>query len=345
MSARTPVIAVVGAGAIGCRLAAHLASAGTDCLLFDGWAAHVDAINQSGLQLAFNGKVQHHALKAFGYSDPDEYRQATGRCDIVLLCTRSDDTAGVLPLVGRLLSAKGCVVSCQNGLNEELIAEALGADRTLGCSLVFGAKLTAPGHVTALTGEDTLRTGELAGGTSKRLDRIVQLLSDCGTSTATTNLMGYRWMKLVLNSIGNPLLLLSGMTAAELHVLPAARALMIGLAREVLQTARVSGLDVYPVLGLSPDVWLDESAQATQVIHATLAQHGTALGPRRLSMVADFEARGKTEVDFINGYVVCKAHHLGLAAPLNAAVVARVKQLEAGECAMGVDLRLEVATA
>ena len=211
--------------------------------------------------------------------------------------------------------------------------------------MVFGAKLTAPGRVTALTGEDTLRTGELAGGTSKRLDRIVQLLSDCGTSTATTNLMGYRWMKLVLNSIGNPLLLLSGMTAAELHVLPAARALMIGLAREVLQTARVSGLDVYPVLGLSPDVWLDESAQATQVIHATLAQHGTALGPRRLSMVADFEARGKTEVDFINGYVVCKAHHLGLAAPLNAAVVARVKQLEAGECAMGVDLLLEVATA
>lgn len=344
MSARTPLIAVVGAGAIGCRLAAHLAGAGTDCLLFDGWAAHVDTINREGLQLAFNGQLQRYAFKAFGYGDPEEYSQAIGRCDIVLLCTRSDDTAAVLPLVNRLLNANGCVVSCQNGLNEDLIAEAVGAGRTLGCSLVFGAKLIAPGHVTALPGEDTLRTGELAGGTSERLDHIVQLLSACGTSTATPNLIGYRWMKLVLNSIGNPLLLLSGMTAAELHALPVARSLMISLAREVLHTARVSGLNVYPVLGLNANVWLDESAQATQAVHAALAQHGAALGPRRLSMVADFEARGKTEVDFINGYVVRKARQHELTAPLNAAVVVSVRQLEAGECAIGVDRLRQLAS-
>lgn len=326
------MIAIVGAGAIGCRLAAHLAQAGTDCLLFDSWAAHVDAINRDGLRLDINGQVQRHALRAFGHDDAGE---AAGRCDIVLLCTRSDDTAAVLPLVERLLHDKGCVVSCQNGLNEDVIAQALGAQRTLGCSLVFGAKLTAPGYVVALPGEDSLRTGEFQGGTSARLDGIVKLLSACGTSSMTPNLRGYRWMKLVLNSIGNPLLLLSGMTAAELHARPEARALMISLAREVLRVAGADGVQVSPVLDVSVTQWLDAGAASTATVHAALQHHGANLGPRRLSMVADFEARGKTEVDFINGYVVRRAAHHGLPAPLNTRVVEQVHALEAGALTSG----------
>lgn len=327
-------IAVVGSGAIGSRLAAHLAQAGTVCTLFDAWADHVKAINRDGLQLAMNGQIQRYAARAFSYEDADS---AGSGFDIVLLCTRSDLTSEALPLVKKLLKEDGCVVSCQNGLNEETIAQFLGAHRVLGCSLVFGARLTAPGCVQALPGEDTLRTGELLGGASDRLHHIVKLFSACGSSSMTPNLLGYRWMKLVLNSIGNPLLLLSGMTAEALHARPAARTLMISLAREVLRTAQADGVQVYPILGLPAEVWLDEARQPTQAVHEALEQHGKALGSRRLSMVADFEARGKTEVDFINGHVIRKARQHGLATPLNATVVARVKQLEAGDRALGVD--------
>ena len=325
-------IAVVGAGAIGSRLAAHLAEAGTNCMLFDGWAQHVEAINRDGLQLETNGQLRRHALRAFGYDAPDE---ATGSHDIVLLCTRSDGTEAVLPLVGRLMGRGGCVVSCQNGLNEDRIAQALGARNVLGCSLVFGARLTAPGCVQALPGDDTLRTGELLGGASTRLDHIVQLFSACGKSSITPNLLGYRWMKLVLNSIGNPLLLLSGMTAAELHAREDARALMITLAREVLHAAAADGVEVSPVLGLAAQIWLSTGEDALAALHAALSRHGQALGPRRLSMVADFEARGRTEVDFINGHVVRKARAHGLPAPFNQAVVDAVHALEAGRTTVG----------
>jgi len=337
--AAQPSIAVVGAGAIGSRLAAHLASHGQACTLFDGWADHVQAINRDGLVLEGFGPPQRHALRAFGYQDA----ASAGRHDIVLLCTRSDATAPVLPLVRALLEDEGCVVSCQNGINEEAIAAEVGIHRTLGCSLVLGARLAAPGRVVALPGEDTLRTGELAGGASARLDRLVALLGACGTSTATPNLLGYRWMKLVLNSIGNPLLLLSGLTAAELHARPDARALMVALAREVLGAARAGGVQVSPVLGIAAAQWLDPAPPATAALHEALQRHGAALGPRRLSMVADFEARGRTEVDFINGHVVRQAARHGLAAPLNAAVVQRVHQLEAGGCRTGWDRITELA--
>lgn len=338
-----PSVAIVGAGAIGCRIAAHLAAAGTRATLFDGWRAHVDALRASGLVFEGHGQgpAQHHALEAF-YSDA--IPSGVGRFDLVLLCTRSDETPAMLAVVERLLSADGCVVSCQNGINEEAIAQAVGAQRTLGCSLVFGARLTAPGQVVALPGEDTLRTGEMQGGETARLAAIVHLLSACGTSSATPNLMGYRWMKLVLNSIGNPLLLLSGMTAAQLHALPAAREAMRHLAREVIRAGQADGVRFEPVLGLAAADWLEPSPDGAARVHQALAAHGAGLGARRLSMVADFEARGKTEVDYINGHVVRVAARHGLAAPLNARVVQLVYALEAGHLRAGPAVIGQLAT-
>lgn len=318
-------IAIVGAGAIGCRVAAHLAQAGVATTLFDGWAEHVAALNRDGLTLEHHGREMVFPVRAYGFDAmPEE------RFDLVLLAVRSDDTAAALPLVERLLAPEGMVLSCQNGLNEEAIALAVGASRTLGCSLVLGARLTAPGRVAALPGPDTLRVGELDGSDSPRVRQLADLLAACGTATVTRNLLGYRWMKLVLNSIGNPLLLLSGETAAVLHEREPVRRAMIALAGEILATAAASGAEPEPVLDLPAALWRSPGARGDERLHAALREHGRSLGPRRLSMVADFEARGRTEVDHINGYVVAKALAHGRTAPLNAEVVRLVKQMEAG---------------
>ncbi|MGE4336796.1 MAG: ketopantoate reductase family protein [Pigmentiphaga sp.] len=319
-------IAIVGAGAIGCRVAAHLAQAGVATTLFDGWAEHVAALNRDGLTLEHQGRETVFPVRAYGLD-----ATSAENFDLVLLAVRSDDTAATLPLVARLLAPDGMVLSCQNGLNEDAIAQAVGASRTLGCSLVLGARLTAPGRVAALPGPDTLRVGELDGSDSNRVRQLADLLGACGTATVTRNLLGYRWMKLVLNSIGNPLLLLSGATAATLHEQEPVRVAMIALAGEILATAAASGAKPEPVLDVPAAIWRAPDARHDDRLHHALREHGRSLGARRLSMVADFEARGRTEVDHINGYVVAKALSLGLAAPLNAEVVRLVKQMEAGE--------------
>lgn len=323
-----PRVAIVGAGAIGCRIAAHLAQQGQATSLFDGWREHIEVLASQGLTLQWpDGREERHPVQAFPLSASGQQ----GQFDIVLLAARSDGTQALLPLVQQLLAPHGCVVSCQNGVNEEAIAAAVGAERTLGCSMVFGARLTGPGVVRVLPGPDQLRTGEYLGGPSERLDRIVKLLGACGTSTATHNLVGYRWMKLVLNATGNPLLLLSGLDAKGLHGRADARRLIIGLAREILRTARAHGIAPEPVLGVPTDEWCGEQALESPALHAALRMHGDSLGSRRLSMVADFEARGRTEVDYITGYAVSKARVKGLPVPLNEAVWRCVKQLEAGQ--------------
>lgn len=335
-------IAIVGAGAIGCRIAAHFAQRDIQAVLFDGWREHVAALNEGGLVLeGADGSRQTFPAVAHGY----DTEAALPRFDLVLLAVRSDDTEAVLPLVKKLVKDDGCVLSCQNGLNEDAIAAAVGKERTLGCSLIFGAKLVAPGRVLVLPGADVLRTGELVGGTSARLDRIVALLGACGTSTATYNLLGYRWMKLMLNATGNTLLLLSGLDAAALHAREDARRLIIALGREILGTALALGIEPEPVLDVPAAEWVAPGSGDSPTLHRALRDHGEGLGPRRLSMVADFEARGRTEVDHINGYVARKAAALGRAVPLNDKVWRMVKEMEAGQRKPGVQALADLAAA
>jgi 2-dehydropantoate 2-reductase len=326
-------IAIVGAGAIGCRIAALLARHDVRTTLFDGWPEHVAALNAQGLVLEYpDGRKDRFPAKAYAYDTTEDLP----RFDIVLLAVRSDDTQAVLPLVQRLVKDDGCVVSVQNGVNEDAIAQAVGRERTLGCSLVFGAKLAAPGHVLELPGADVLRTGELVGGSSARIDEIVALFGACGTSTPTYNLIGYRWMKLMLNATGNTLLLLTGLDARALHAREDARRLIIGMAREILGTAVALGIEPEPVLDVPTPVWTAEDAEDSPRLHQALHSHGDGLGPRRLSMVADFEARGRTEVDHINGYVARKAKTIGRPVPLNERVWSMVREMEGGTRKPGV---------
>lgn len=316
-------IAIVGAGAIGCRLAAHLQDAGVHCDLFDGWEEHVAVMSKSGLLFERLGNTRRVPVRAASY------QQAHGQYAHVFIAVRSDHTQAVLPVVQRLLAPGGVVVSCQNGLNEEEIAAVVGPERTLGCSMVFGARLAGPGHVQVLEGPDQLRVGGMDGVPPAALDQAAAYLRAAGTVTLTHNLIGYRWMKLVLNATGNPLLLLTGLTGAELHRDATARRVMIGLTREILRTALSSGVRPEPVLGLPAERWLQQEKE--DQLHDALHRHGESLGVRRLSMVADFEARGRTEVDSITGKVVRKARALGLAVPLNDAVQRLVHAMEAGQ--------------
>lgn len=325
-------IAIVGAGAIGCRIAAHLAQQGTRCTLLDGWAEHVAAMNQEGIRMRQSNAAEVRLpVRAFHYDDaPQE------RFDLVLLAVRSDATLTVLPLVQHLLADAGAVVSCQNGLNEEEIAQAVGVGRTLGCSMIFGARLTEPGMVEVLPGADTLRLGEMSGEVTPRLRAVAELLSPCGTVSFTPNLLGYRWMKLALNATGNPLLLLSGLTGEELHRREPTRRLIIGLANEVLSVARREGVRPERLLGHDDCAWSALGALDDPALHDSLFSHGISLGSRRLSMVADFEARGGTEVGEITGKVISKASKLGLSVPLNEAVLQAVRALEGGRLAPGL---------
>ena len=134
-------ITVYGAGAIGGVTGAALARAGHDVLLVDRAEDHVAAMNAHGLTIESREGSATIPVRAIA---PGALGRELG---LVLLAVKSQDTPAALEILAPRLAADGAIVSLQNGLNEELIARAVGAARTVGCLVNWAADWIAPGRI------------------------------------------------------------------------------------------------------------------------------------------------------------------------------------------------------
>jgi 2-dehydropantoate 2-reductase len=230
---------VVGAGAIGAVVGAHLARDGHRVLLVDADSDHVEAIAREGVRV--EGPVEQLTVRVPAVT-PD---RMPDRLDRVLLAVKAQHTDAALDLVAPRLAADGFVVSLQNGINEPRIAERLGSGRVVGALVNFGADVVAPGRI-ALGGRGALRIGELDGSTTSRLQ---QLVDDIAWAEPTANVLGCLWAK---EAYGAMLFAtaVSDLSIADALADPAYTPLFVALAREVLGAAPVP---VEPFDGFDPD--------------------------------------------------------------------------------------------
>jgi 2-dehydropantoate 2-reductase len=219
---------VVGAGAIGGTVGARLVESGHSVLFCDADADHVAAINEHGLRI--EGPVEVLEARAPAV-DPDGLPDELGA---VLLAVKSQHTEAALRTIAPRLAGDGFIVSLQNGINEPLIAAAVGAERTVGAFVNFGADWLAPGRI-FLGGRGALYVGELDGRSSDRLERLVRELPD---AKETSNILGFLWGK---EAYGAMLFAtaVSDLSIADALAEPRYRGVFVQLAREVLAAAPV----------------------------------------------------------------------------------------------------------
>jgi 2-dehydropantoate 2-reductase len=220
---------VVGAGAIGGSIGARLARDGHDVLFVDVDAEHVAAMNEHGLSI--EGPVEEFSVPARAVAPadlPDDLR-------CVLLAVKAQDTPSAVAAVTPHLAPDGFVVSLQNGLNESVIAAAVGEERTVGAFVNFGADYLGPGRI-FVGGRGTFRVGELDG---RRSERIEQLARDFDDAEVTENIQGFLWAK---EAYGAMLFAtaVSDLSIADALADPRYRSLYLRLADEVLACATAS---------------------------------------------------------------------------------------------------------
>ena len=102
---------VIGAGAIGGTVGAHLARAGHDVLFCDADADHVAAMNRNGLHV--KGPVNDFVVAASAVT-PDQLPDSLG--GTVLLAVKSQHTTAAVEFLRGRLAPDAVVVSLQNGL-------------------------------------------------------------------------------------------------------------------------------------------------------------------------------------------------------------------------------------
>ena len=106
-------------------MAAYLARAGHDVTVVDTVAEHVTAIDRSGLRIT--GPIAELAVRLPAFTP----ETLPGEWDTIILATKAQHTEAAARSLLPHLSATGCVISAQNGLNELTIAEIVGAERTV----------------------------------------------------------------------------------------------------------------------------------------------------------------------------------------------------------------------
>jgi len=324
-------ITIYGAGAIGGVTGAALARAGHDVLLVDRAEDHVAAMNAHGLTIESREGSVTVPVRAI---TPGALGHGLG---LVLLAVKSQDTSGALEVLTPRLAADGAIVSLQNGLNEELIAEKIGAPRTVGCLVNWAADWVAPGRILH-GGHGALVLGELDGRMSNRVQGLAKLLAVVAPTEVTDNVLGYTWAKHVYGA------LLVATAVVDAHVYevversPAVQQMLVALVVENMRTAEAAGIRLEPFDEYAPADYraaargdLAARQRAMEIIARHYRQHTkTKTGIWRDLVVR----RRKTEVGALLGATVAKAGTLGLGMPLTERLIAMIEDLELGRRAM-----------
>lgn len=223
-------LTIIGAGAIGGTIGAHMLRAGHEILFCDSDVEHVNAINSHGLTI--EGPVVNFTVPARAVTPQD----LPAQLHHVAIAVKSQHTASAAELLRGRLAADGYVVSFQNGLNNEVLVAVVGEDSVILSFVNFGADLIAPGRI--MQGNiGTFRVGELPGrGITPRVRELVAALP---YAQATDNILGYLWGK---EAYGAMLFAgaVSDLSIADSLEQPEWRPLMLAVAREVLAQAPVT---------------------------------------------------------------------------------------------------------
>lgn len=312
-------IGVVGAGAVGGAIAALLARGGHDVEV-TARGEHLAALQSGGLALRggwgdFTAEVTASDVLTRGP-------------ELAIVATKAQDAVAAIRQNVAMLRGVP-VVLIQNGL-DGLDAARAAAPRSdfIGGLAMFASSYLSPGVITVTT------TGPLyLGGDAEDGDvpaRYAEsVLGPVMGVRVVPNFRGAQWTKLVVNMV-NALPAITGLSAQEMISDRGLRRVFTASLRETVRIGLASGVQFESLQGLSHGrlrlvarlpLW------AGQVVPLLMrARLGKVPNPG--STLQSIRRGQLTEIDFLNGAVVQAAARHTLLAPVNAAIVGLVHEVE-----------------
>jgi 2-dehydropantoate 2-reductase len=337
-----PKIAIVGAGAVGGYVGAHMVQAGENVTFIDPWPEHVEHIRTQGLRVTHVGDVAEFSLRARALHVTDAQQLAReAPVDIAFVCTKSYDTAWATTLIHQYLAPNGYVVSLQNCMNEETIAGIVGWGKTLGCiASSISVNLPEPGHIHRGAGKGgaahtVFRAGEVHGRITHRAEEISRLVGYADSSKVTGNLWGERWSKLVANVMSNGLSACTGLPGQEMLQSEPIRRFSTRLGSEAIRVGQALGYLMEEILHLPPETIMRAGEGDEVAMRACDEQRfkdaKQTSSAQRPSMGQDMQKGRRTEIEFLNGFVVRQGEKVGISCNANAVLTDIVKRVERNE--------------
>lgn len=320
-------VAIYGAGSLGTILGAYITRGGSEIALINRNKAHIEALKTRGAHIT--GTVQ-FTQQVEAYTPAE----MSGKYDIIFLMTKQQHNKEVVTALKDFLSDEGVLVTFQNGLPELQIAEILGSERVLGCTVAWGATMLEPGVCELTSAPDalTFSLGAITPRKHRHFAKVKELLELMGRVEVEENFLGTRWSKLLINAAFSGMSAVLGCTFGEAAGPRASRRVVQALIKECIDVCAAGGIRIEPVQGKDIVKLLDyknpvKKALSSFIIPIAIRKHAKL----KASMLQDIEKGKMTEVDAINGAVSAFGRKVGCPTPMNDKVVEIIHRIEKGE--------------
>lgn len=312
-------IVILGAGSIGCYLGGLLASAGS-AVRFLGRARYAKALAGHGLTLThFSKPPIHIAPENVDFQTGPE---ALAGADVILLCTKSGDSADAAAQINAFAPSDAIVVSFQNGIsNADVLRDTLNLQRVLPAIVPFNVTSAGAGIFHCGTAGALV----IAASADARIKKLKDAFEAAGQDVRhSDNIIGDQWAKMIVN-LNNGLNTLSGGTLrAGLLQRDYRRALAL-LVEEALLVAKLNDVKMGTFNGRGPDMLL-KTLRLPNLPYRLIMQLIVKIDAKaRSSMLDDLDAGRVSEIDYLQGEIVARAAAVGTLAPHNRAIMDAVK--------------------
>lgn len=316
--------AIYGAGSLGTILGAYLTENGFPVELVNRNVKHVEALRRNGA----------HVTGTVDFTTPVNAilpDQMEGPYDIIFLMTKQLHNPEVVTMLRPMLADDGVIVTLQNGIPEPGIAEIIGEDRTLGCTVEWGATMTEPGCCVLTSEPDSLsfHMGGMKAVGDEKIERVKEVLEHMCPVDIEDNLIGARWSKLLINATFSGLGTVIGGTFGDVAGWKPARKVAVKCMKECIDAAHAGGVEFAPVQGkdITKLFYYNNSAKqkiAEFLVPVAMKKH-SSIYP---SMLQDVDKGKPCEIDAINGVVCEWGRKYGVPTPVNDRIVEVVRKEE-----------------
>jgi 2-dehydropantoate 2-reductase len=301
-------IVILGAGALGTVLGAHLAKAGEDVTLLarGNRAAY---LREHGATIT---GLADFTVPVTVVTDPQQVREA----DVLIVTVKTYDMGAALSSVKHI--RVGSILSIQNGaVKNEQLAHTFGWEKVLGAMAGFSAAVLLDGAV-RFTFNGGFYVGELPEGTSERVQTFANILESAGIqSHESPSIQSVEWSKYVIFICLMAPAVLTRLATYRFLQDPHTASLTASLLHEMADIASRRGITLEDTSLLAVKTLSQLSLDDTILHIKQWGDYFASQAPtHKVSTLQDLE-QGKQhlEVEETLGYAVRQAAELGAATP------------------------------
>lgn len=298
---------ILGAGAMGSILGAHLAKAKHSVAMIARGQRAKD-VERNGLMIRGLTDI---SVPVSVVRQPSELTGAA----VLIVAMKTPGTAQALDGLRKFPFAT--VFSIQNGpYKNELLAESFGRDHVLGALADTSGELLGTGEV-LFTRNVKILLGELSGKPSSRARTVAETIDRSGVHAAAAhNIYGLEWSKFCVWAGMMALSVTTRASTWKYLVDPASASIVVRVIRELGALANALGIEltdeaVLPVASMC----LQSEPQALEVVLALGAKFRREAPDHRMSSLQDLETRRPLEIEETLGFAAREATRIGLPVP------------------------------